>query len=111
MKKAEEYILVCVTAGSFQEAETLATALVEKRLAACGNIVPDIRSIFWWNNAVQTEQEVLLLLKSRLACFPELMRVVKSLHHYDVPEIIAIPIIAGAEDYLRWINNETEQDK
>lgn len=111
MKKSEEYILVCVTASSSQEAEKLAVTLVEQRLAACGNIVPDIRSLFWWNGMIQTEQEVLLILKSRGPLFPDLVKVVKSLHSYDVPEIIAIPIIAGAEDYLCWLDNETKKDE
>ncbi|MBD3308619.1 divalent cation tolerance protein CutA [candidate division KSB3 bacterium] len=105
-----EYILVCITAGSPQEAEALAKAVVERNLAACGNVIPDVRSVFWWKDAIETDQEALLLLKSRAAIFPELCRVVKSLHSYDVPEIIALPILTGSDEYLAWIDAETQQE-
>ena len=103
-----EYILVFITASSFQEAENLGKALVEKRLAACGNILSDIRSIFWWKNTITTEDEVLLIVKSRSKLFPEIITTIKSLHSYDVPEIIALPLISGSKDYLNWIDNETQ---
>jgi periplasmic divalent cation tolerance protein len=103
-----DYILVFVTTASPQEAEQLGKTLVEKRLAACGNIVQDIRSIFWWKDAIDTEQEALLILKSRTALFPTIVNVVTSLHSYEVPEVIAIPIISGSEDYLKWIDQETQ---
>jgi periplasmic divalent cation tolerance protein len=103
-----DYILVFVTTASSQEAEQLGKTLVEKRLAACGNIVQDIRSIFWWKDAIETEQEALLILKSRTALFPTIVNVVTSLHSYEVPEIIAIPVISGSENYLKWIDQETQ---
>lgn len=103
-----DYILVFVTTASPQEAEQLGNALVERRLAACGNIVQDIRSIFWWKEAIETEQEALLILKSRAVLFPAIIDVVTSLHSYEVPEVIAVPIISGSEDYLKWIDQETQ---
>jgi periplasmic divalent cation tolerance protein len=103
-----DYIIVFITTASPQEAEQLGKTLVEKRLAACGNIVQDIRSIFWWKDAIETEQEALLILKSRTALFPTIVNVVTSLHSYEVPEVIAIPIISGSEDYLKWIDQETQ---
>lgn len=103
-----EYILTFITTGSVQEAEILAKTLVEKKLAACGNIVPAIRSIFWWQGKLENEQEALLILKSRSALLSDIIRVVKTLHSYDEPEIIAIPILAGSESYLAWIEKETQ---
>ncbi len=104
-----DYILVFITAASPEEAEHLGKTLVEKRLAACGNIVQDIRSIFWWKDAIEIEQEALLMLKSRATLFSSILTVVTSLHSYEVPEIIAIPIISGSEDYLKWIDQETRE--
>lgn len=104
-----EYILIFITTGSIQEAEMLSKVLVEKKLAACGNIVPEVRSVFSWQGNLETEQETLLILKSRFALFSEIMTVVKSLHSYDEPEIIALPILAGSESYLDWIHQETQQ--
>jgi periplasmic divalent cation tolerance protein len=103
-----EYILVFVTAPSAEEANVLATALVEQRLVACANIVPNIRSVFWWKEAIETEQEVLVMFKSTSALFPAIVEAVKSLHRYEVPEIIAMPIVLGSEDYLAWISAETQ---
>lgn len=103
-----KYILIFITASSVQEAEMLATAVVKKKLAACGNILPDLRSVFWWQGNLKNEQEALLILKSRFALLSDIIRVVKSLHSYDEPEIIAIPILAGSESYLAWIEQETQ---
>ncbi len=101
------YIIVFVTCSSAEEAEKIASALVEKRVAACGNIVPDIRSIFWWKDSLESEQELLLILKSRSELFPQIEEIVTSLHSYDLPEIIAIPIVTGSDAYLDWIERET----
>lgn len=101
------YIIVFVTCSSAEEAEKIASTLVERRLAACGNIVPEIRSIFWWKESLEQEQEVLLILKSRTELFSQIEEAVASLHSYEVPEIIAIPIAAGSDAYLNWIEHET----
>ena len=106
-----DYILVFVTTASPQEAEQLGKTLVEKRFAACGNIVQDIRSIFWWKDAIENEQEALLILKSRAVLFPTIIDVVRSLHSYEVPEIIATPIILGSNGYLNWIDQETRKEQ
>ncbi|GAK61435.1 divalent-cation tolerance protein cutA [Candidatus Vecturithrix granuli] len=104
-----EYILIFITTGSVQEAEMIARTLVEKKLAACGNIVPAIRSVFWWQGNLENEQEALLILKSRSVLLSDIITVVKALHSYDEPEIIAMPIFAGSESYLAWIEKETQQ--
>lgn len=103
-----DYILVFVTVPSVEEANVLATALVEQRLVACANIVPNMRSVFWWKEAIETEQEVLVIFKSTAALFPAIVKAVKARHRYEVPEIIAIPIVFGSEDYLAWISAETQ---
>ena len=101
------YIIVFVTCSSTEEAENIAVTLVKKRVAACGNIVPGIRSVFWWKNSLEHEQEVLLMLKSRADLFPKIEDVVNAFHSYEVPEIIAIPIAAGSDAYLTWLEHET----
>jgi periplasmic divalent cation tolerance protein len=99
--------VVFVTAGSTQEGEKIARTLVDERLAACVNIVSPIHSIYRWQDQVQEDQEVLLVAKTSSATLEQLMTRVKQLHSYQVPEIIAVPIVAGAESYLQWIDEQT----
>jgi len=96
-------VLVLVTTASAEEAETIAKAVVGERLAACANLVPGVRSIFFWEGGVQDEAETLLILKSREERFPELEARIRSLHSYTVPEIIALPLSAGHRPYLDWV--------
>jgi len=105
--RPEQEIVILVTAASENEAGKLGRALVEAGLVACANIVPGIRSIFFWDGKVAEEQECLLLLKSRTDLFDALAASVKSLHSYSVPEIIALPIVRGSEEYLSWIRQVT----
>lgn len=101
------HVVVFITAGSLAEGQTIAHALVEERVAACVNIVSPIQSVYRWQDQVQDDQEVLLIAKTTADMFDKLSARVKQLHTYDVPEIIALSIIAGAEDYLRWIGEQT----
>jgi periplasmic divalent cation tolerance protein len=101
------YVLIFVTTGTAAEAERIATTLVSERLAACVNIVNPIRSIYRWQGVVSDDQEWLLLIKARAADFAALEAKVRTLHSYQVPEIIALPIIAGSEAYLHWLQSET----
>ncbi len=105
-----EAILVMVTCGSSQEAEKIAQLLLEERLVACVNIAGRIRSLFHWEGAIARESESLLLMKTRAECFDELSRRVKEVHSYEVPEIIAMPIMVGNPDYLDWIRESTTPD-
>lgn len=96
-------LVVLVTAPSADEAAKLARALVEERLAACGNVLPGLRSIYRWEGAVQDEAEALLILKTPADRFEALRARVVELHPYDVPEVLALPVAAGHLPYLDWL--------
>jgi len=102
-----EEIVVIVTAPSEDLAVTIARALVETRLAACANIIKGIRSIYTWQGKTEDDTEVLMIVKTRRELFDLLKSKVKELHSYEVPEIIALPIIAGSDDYLKWLREST----
>jgi periplasmic divalent cation tolerance protein len=95
--------VVLVTAPDAAIAEALAERLVGERLAACGNVVPGIASVFRWDGAIQREDEVLLLLKSTLASAEALTARLVELHPSDVPEVLVIPVESGNPAYLRWV--------
>lgn len=99
--------VVLVTAPDADAAARLARALVEERLAACGNVVPAIRSIYRWEGRVHDEGEALLVLKTRAARVDALRARVLELHPYQVPEVLVLPVEAGSEAYLDWIAAET----
>ena len=103
-----DYGVVFITAASPEEAETIATSLLEKKLAACVNIISAVQSVYWWEGKICREQEVFLLAKTKTHLFPRLASEVKALHSYKVPEIIMLPISDGSADYLQWIENVTE---
>ena len=98
-------IVVLVTCGSAKEARKIARAVVEKRLAACANILSSpVQSVYRWKGTVESAKEFLLVIKTTQARFPKLKAAVTRLHSYDVHEIIALPIAAGASNYLTWIS-------
>lgn len=101
------YGIVLVTAGSVPEAEAIATSLVNSRLAACVNLVP-IQSIYTWQGKLHQEQEWQLLIKTDLSQFQTIAAKIRELHSYEVPEIIAIPIVAGSQPYLNWISEQVQ---
>ncbi len=100
-------LVVLITAATEDEATGIAIALVEGRLAACVNIVKQVRSIYRWQGRVADEQEVLMIAKTRKELFSDVVRKVKELHSYSVPEVIALPIVVGFEEYLGWLRTET----
>ena len=102
-----QHIVVFVTAGSEAEAETLAKALAEEHLAACVNIISPIRSFYRWQVRIAEDREWLLVIKTQAAGFDALATRVHTLHSYEVPEVIALPILAGAQGCLAWIQQET----
>ncbi|MBV8883799.1 MAG: divalent-cation tolerance protein CutA [Chroococcidiopsidaceae cyanobacterium CP_BM_RX_35] len=101
------YGVVLVTTDSQKEAEAIADALVQSRLAACVNLLP-IHSIYIWQGEMHREPEWQLLIKTDLAQFETLANKIRELHSYEVPEIIALPIIAGSQPYLRWISEQVK---
>ena len=103
MEEADK-IVVLITTSSEEEARKIAELLVNGKKAACVNIVPGVDSVFWWKDRLDSARESLLLVKTRASLFPEIVELVKRTHSYEVPEIIALPIIAGSEDYLKWLD-------
>jgi len=101
-----EQIVVLITTGSQEEAERIAQALVAELLAACVNIIPGVTSIYRWQGEVHRDEECLLVVKSRQDVLDDLVRRVQALHSYEVPEVIALPLVGGNEAYLSWINRE-----
>ena len=98
------YGVVLVTVSSPSEAEAIATILIEEKLAACINIFP-VQSIYQWEGNIQQESEFQLVIKTNLAKFSELSSRIQEIHSYEVPEIIALPIVSGAESYLGWLSD------
>ncbi len=103
----EKCIVIFITAGSQEESEKIANALVKEKLAACVNIIPQVRSSFLWKKKTCVEEEVLLIVKSKMILLDEIINRVKQLHSYEVPEIIALPVIGGSDDYLQWVQEST----
>ncbi|NWF75424.1 MAG: divalent-cation tolerance protein CutA [Nitrospirae bacterium] len=101
-------LLIFITASNQDEAVKIAKELIGNKLAGCVNIIKDIRSIYRWEGKIQDDSEVLMIAKTQKHIFDSLVKKVKELHSYTVPEIIAIPIIAGSEDYLKWLKDVTD---
>jgi periplasmic divalent cation tolerance protein len=102
-------VVIFITTGTEAEAHKITELLLVKRKAACVNIVPKVDSSFWWQGKLDSAQESLLIIKTRASLLSEIIELVKSAHSYEVPEIIALPIIGGSEDYLNWIDGEVRQ--
>jgi periplasmic divalent cation tolerance protein len=100
-------LLVYLTASGPAEAEAIGRRLVEKRLAACVNILGPIRSLYWWEGKIQDEAETAFIAKTRDDLVEALIAEVKAAHSYQVPCVVALPIVAGAPDFLAWIAAET----
>ena len=98
--------MVLVTADAAAEASRIAEALLEKRLAACVNIAPQVASRFWWEGKLDAATESLLFIKTGASQLDEIVRLVREMHSNTVPEIIALPIIGGNREYLDWISGE-----
>ena len=96
--------VVFCTARNRREAERLSRQLVEERLAACVSVAPGLKSRYRWKGKIEVASEVLLIIKTSAARYPKLEKRLKALHSYTVPEILAMPVIAGNPDYLKWLN-------
>ena len=105
MSKTTKFFLAYITTKNEEEALTLANLAVEKNLAACGNIFPNIKSIYKWQNKLQNDNETLLILKTNSNKYPLLEKLILEKHSYEVPCILKIPISDGNKEYLRWVND------
>lgn len=101
------HIVVFITASSAEEAARIGRTLVEERLAACSNVIPSVSSTYWWKGAIEDAAEALLIVKTRQDLIEPLTLRVRALHSYTVPEVIALPILGGNPDYLKWIDEST----
>lgn len=110
MTVAPDALLVLTTCGSDAQAREIARALVERRLAACVNVVPLAASIYRWRGAIEEETETLLLIKTTRARYELLRATIRELHTYDVPEVLALSLAAGDADYLDWLAESVEPD-
>ena len=105
------YVIVVVTTASKQEAEKIAQRLLKERLIACANIIGPVSSLFHWSGKTEKAEEYLIFVKSRKDLFEKLAETVKALHSYEVPEIIALPIVEGSKEYLDWLDSCLVQTK
>lgn len=96
-------VIVFVTTADSGEAKSIAYELLNSKLAACVNIIPMVKSIYWWQSKIEESEESLLIIKSEDNLLEKVVIKIKSIHSYDVPEIIAVKVIGGSKDYLEWI--------
>ncbi len=108
MKSSDKGFRVVLITAPMGKGEEIARFLVEERLAACVNVVRGIRSFYWWKGEIQEDDEDLLVVKTRGDVVEELVARVKSVHPYTVPEVIALGIVEGNEDYLEWVRVEVK---
>jgi len=104
-----ENVVIFITTGTDEEAHRIANMLLNQKKVACVNILPKVRSLFWWQGKLDSAQESLLIVKTRASLLSEIVSMVREVHSYDVPEVIALPIIGGNPDYLEWIGKEVKQ--
>jgi len=98
------YYVVLITVP-VDRGEELANFIIENKLGACVNVIPEVKSVYWWKGNIEKDKEALLVVKTSSEKFKELLEKVKGVHPYTVPEIIALPIVAGNPDYLNWIED------
>lgn len=108
MAKKKQHLLVLSTSPGKITAKNIANELVASNLAACVQLVPGVQSFFRWVGKVDSSDEILMLIKTTTDCYEELEEKIKSLHPYELPEIVAVPITTGFDEYLSWINDNTK---
>jgi len=111
MARSSVLVVVLVTCPDEGSALRIAGELLDGRLAACVNVISGLRSFFWWEGKVEEALEALLIIKTRSSLLGELTKRIRELHPYEVPEVIALPIVGGSEDYMEWVKEETKAGK
>jgi len=104
----EKYIQIYTTTNKKESAESISQAFIEKRLAACAQVVGPIKSTYWWQGAIEQGEEWLCLIKSKFSLYKQIEETIKKMHPYTVPEIIAVPVLAANPDYLSWMDAELD---
>lgn len=104
-----EYIVIYCTVPNKKEGKLIAKKLVDHKLAACVNIIDKVESVFLWDGKICEENEAMMIIKTKKEMFEKIQFVIKDMHSYNVPEIIAMPILQGDEIYLKWIEHETRK--
>jgi periplasmic divalent cation tolerance protein len=97
------YLIVLMTTSNKEEAVRIVRTLLEERLIACANMIDPVSSFFWWKEKIEEEKEVLVIMKSNQEFFQKLSNKIKELHSYEIPEILALPIVEGSQSYLDWM--------
>ena len=110
MSVPDDFAVVMVTAPDMALARRLAKAGLEAKLTACANIVPAVESHYWWEGKLESSDEVLVIFKTRQTLLPKLERAIREIHPYDTPEFVALPLTAGSQKYLAWIEDNTAKD-
>ena len=98
------FVVIFITTSTKKEAKKISNNLLKEKLVSCVNIIKGVNSHFWWKGKIESANEVLLIAKTESRFFNDIVKIVKTLHSYEVPEIIALPIIDGNKDYLNWIS-------
>ena len=108
MNGSTESVVLLVTAADAEEARRIAEVLLKQRKAASVNIVPRVNSLFWWHGKIDSAEENLLIVKTKAPLLNEVIKLVKENHSYEIPQIIAMPIVGGTQDYMAWIGGEVK---
>ena len=103
-----EYVIAFVTTPTVEEAKRIAETLVERKLAACVNVIPQVDSYYWWNGKIESDQEAKLVIKTKSELMEELIESVRKLHSYEICEVTSVPIVGGNADYLKWIDENVK---
>ncbi len=102
-------VVVLVTSVNMEEAQKIAGLLLSERKIACVNIIKEVDSMFWWKNKIESNKETLMIIKTNSSLLDDIVTIVKKVHSYELPEVIALPIIGGSSDYLKWIKQEVSE--
>lgn len=106
---SQSHVVIFVTVESEEQAQRISDLLLQRKLVACANIIKNVKSFFWWQGKVDHSDEGMLVMKSREELLGEVVRLVRENHSYEVPEVVALPIIGGNPDYLRWIDESIQK--